>query len=36
MWAADPETFLKDLGDMASQMGMSGGTPSDEVAKLAQ
>merc|ERR1740130_428294 len=34
----DPETFLKDLGDMASQMGMSGGggTPSDEVAKLAQ
>ena len=38
MWPADPETFLKDLGEMASQMGMSsgGGTPSEEVAKLAQ
>jgi len=33
---ADPETFLKDLGEMASQIGMSGGTPSDEAAKLAQ
>merc|ERR1740130_2534919 len=32
----DPETFLKDLGDMASQMGMSGGTPSEEAMKLAQ
>jgi hypothetical protein len=38
VWPADPETFLKDLGEMASQMGMSsgGGTPSEEVAKLAQ
>ena len=34
--AADPETFLKDLGEMASQMGMSGGTPSEEAMKLAQ